>query len=395
MRRRPLFIVVAVAAALAACEIGLRAAARYSGYVRYQLSSPYTRNLVPDPERGFRTSPYTPGHDRRGYRNPEALDKADILAIGDSVTYGLGAFADGSWPRQLAQLEGTSVYNAGVGGYGPCEYIAVLNELLPLKPRVVIVGLYMGNDVGNAYASVYIQRRCRDFRSADPSVLAAIQQAEAKAAVSQLAAEYGDVRADENEGGWMQQSALYSLGRSLVYAIATRNQLPNREGRPDSYETAAAEPFRVPMPSPPAFRTVFREPRLELLAIDQDDVRMAEGLRVALRAIDDLDSRASVGGAKTLVAVLHSKAYSLSPVIREQPEALRRQFERQIAEEERATQAVLAALQARGLHLVDTGEAMRAAAAEGRMLFHDSDDSHPTAQGYAVIAKAIQAALPR
>ena len=46
---------------------------------------------------GKRVSPYYPGHDPRGSRNERALANADILAIGDPLTYGFAA------PRFLAQ----------------------------------------------------------------------------------------------------------------------------------------------------------------------------------------------------------------------------------------------------------------------------------------------------
>src|SRR5690242_11593400 len=110
-----------VVASLAFCEAALQGAARLSPFVRYQLSPPLLRNAVPDRVLGYRLSPFTPGHDRHGYRNEASASarRQGIVAIGDSMTYGLGAFPDGAWPQQLEGLTHWPVYNAGVGGYGP------------------------------------------------------------------------------------------------------------------------------------------------------------------------------------------------------------------------------------------------------------------------------------
>ncbi len=52
---------------------------------------------------------------------------------------------DQSWPYVLGKLTGRSVYNMGMGGYGPNQYFYLSNtKALALKPRVIIWGLYMG-----------------------------------------------------------------------------------------------------------------------------------------------------------------------------------------------------------------------------------------------------------
>ncbi len=392
-RRRLVYTLLALLFSVGLCEELLRVAARSSAFVRYQLSSPLTRNLVPDRALGYRMSPYTGGHDRRGYRNDSAADHYDVLALGDSVTYGLGAFSAGSWPRQLEHLSGRSVYNAGVGGYGPCEYLLVLDELLPLKPTVIIVGLYVGNDIGNAYASVYIQNRCSDLATHDPLVLTAIEAANRHSALSELAAVYGESRPAPPTV--LERSAVYGLARSLHYALTTRNQLPNREGRADSFEAAARLPFRVAMASPPAFRTVFRDPRLDLLAVNLEDARMSEGLRITLAALERIRAKAAVNGASLFVALLHSKPFAMAQLIEQQGPDVKRQFEPLIHWEGEVTNGLVAGLSDLAIPTIDTGPALRQAIAGGLMPFHDSDDTHPTDRGYGVIAAVIRQAIGR
>jgi hypothetical protein len=104
--------------------------------------------VIDDPELVWRFRPRAYAEiDDRGYRNPEALVKADIVAIGDSQTYGYNAFSQDSWPGQLARMTGKRVYNMGVGGWGPAQYYRVLDEALALDPETVVLGFYFGNDL--------------------------------------------------------------------------------------------------------------------------------------------------------------------------------------------------------------------------------------------------------
>ena len=43
----------------------------------------------------------------------------------------------------LAKLSGESVYNMSLGGYGPIQYLYLLQNLaVKLRPKTVIVGFY-------------------------------------------------------------------------------------------------------------------------------------------------------------------------------------------------------------------------------------------------------------
>lgn len=289
--KRFAFIIVSVVLGLVICEGALRLSARYSPFLSSQLRPPQTRNLLPDRVLKFRMSPYAPGHDRRGYRNEVALQQADVLALGDSWTYGLGAHADGTWPHQLQVPSERSVHSAGVGGYGPCEYLGVLDELASLRPATVLAGLYLGNDIGDAYASVYLLRRCSNLATSDRAVLRAMAEADRSSTLRELGTQLGDVRADPP--GPAERTALGRLFRAVHYQLATRDLLPNRKGRPATFEAGASQPFRVPVDSPRASRTVFRDPHLDALAVDVDDPRMAEGLRITFAALEQIRLKAA------------------------------------------------------------------------------------------------------
>ena len=60
------------------------------------------------------------------------------------------------------------VINAGVGGTGPHNYLAMVQKYLDLQPDVVIAGLYVGNDFMNALVhSDFITKRKTRGRDAD------------------------------------------------------------------------------------------------------------------------------------------------------------------------------------------------------------------------------------
>lgn len=85
--------------------------------------------------------------DQRGFRNKKALQKADIVVIGDSFTEGIFVDDEKTWPALLAQKTQLQVYNLGVSGAHPTHYYENLKRFgIPLKPKIVICMLYELND---------------------------------------------------------------------------------------------------------------------------------------------------------------------------------------------------------------------------------------------------------
>jgi hypothetical protein len=94
-----------------------------------------------------------------GFRGPDFPARKGgrprILAVGDSFTFGWGVEEDEAWPRRLervlAEEHGVAaeVINAGfAAGYYPDTYYLWLVERgLALDPDLVVLGLYIGNDL--------------------------------------------------------------------------------------------------------------------------------------------------------------------------------------------------------------------------------------------------------
>jgi hypothetical protein len=80
-------------------------------------------------------------YDTWGFRNQKVASSVEIVAIGDSHTFGNCAKMIESWPYVLGRLTGRSVYNMGLGGYGPNQYHYIFKtEALRLKPHGMELG---------------------------------------------------------------------------------------------------------------------------------------------------------------------------------------------------------------------------------------------------------------
>lgn len=164
---------VSVAVALGATELVLRLApGLLSEQAKLRISwqeqrQSHVERTRPDSVIGFLYAPF--GHDvirrggvefsyttdRDGFRNAgDAPDTAEVVAVGDSWTFGFGVNDSVAWPRLLADsLQPLRVRNLGLIGSGPGEYTLVLQRFgLPLHPRVVLYGVYPGNDLDDQEA---------------------------------------------------------------------------------------------------------------------------------------------------------------------------------------------------------------------------------------------------
>src|SRR5688572_14613378 len=137
-----------LAVAVILCEVVARSVLNPADYLSVKTLS--------DDVLGQVVAPSAKGFDQWGFRNAAVPERADIVAIGDSHTYGNTATMEDSWPLVVGRLSGQRVYNMGLGGYGPNQYYALLTtRALSLKPRTIVCGLYMGDDFENAYLITY------------------------------------------------------------------------------------------------------------------------------------------------------------------------------------------------------------------------------------------------
>ena len=86
-----------------------------------------------------------------GFRDIGAIRPTYAVAVGDSFTWGTYVEAEQTWPEQLQAEVGAPIINLGVLGYGPIQYQIITQKYgLPLEPRLVLWGIFSGNDFVNS-----------------------------------------------------------------------------------------------------------------------------------------------------------------------------------------------------------------------------------------------------
>lgn len=109
-------------------------------------------------------------HDILGFRNRAVPDTADVIAIGDSQTYGVNATLEETWPSRLAARLGAKrrgVYSMAIGGWGAVQYSQMVRYAIHFHPRVIVVAFYTGNDPLESFVVAYSDDRWKALRPDD------------------------------------------------------------------------------------------------------------------------------------------------------------------------------------------------------------------------------------
>lgn len=162
---RALVLFASTALSLLAAELGLRLLLSPRYYPPFQLEARRHYALVPGAQREYRRTAIN-GGERILYRVNSAGFRGEELAVGHAVirvvVYG-DSFIQAEYSelphtfaerleRRLAEASGRAVevVNAGVAGYGPDQILRRMEaELSSLRPDLVLVALFAGNDFGD------------------------------------------------------------------------------------------------------------------------------------------------------------------------------------------------------------------------------------------------------
>lgn len=325
---------------------------------------------VEDDSLPFALVPNSAGHDAWGYRNARVPQKADIVALGDSWTYGNAAAASESWPSWLERATGKTVYNLGVYGYGPTDYLHLLKlRGLALHPELIIVGLAK-SDFHEAYTSVYTHDEWAYLRSSAHVYEAIPERVRGGGRLMDV------WRSNRN---WLRAN-------SMLYQVIERGPIGRAVNR-RADRARADNPEACVLQTSPPFPTYFR---VSSRAMDLRDPRIAEGLRLSLAVLREISQEAARRGIRTLVALFPTKATIYQGFMAETAKvSCLEKLERAIESELEIDSRVKAYLDAHGIDYVDTLPALRDAVNE-RRIFLPSLDVHPNGEGYRVISERIE-----
>jgi len=370
-------IVYGIVIGLFLAEQGARALAKTSFRANtYSANNPLANDIVPDPNLGWRSLPNVNSQDANGYRNPAVPQQADIVALGDSETWGQNAGWNESWPQVLGQLAGESVYNMGISGYGPPQYWELTPTALTYSPRRVVVGVFLGNDLHDAYHMVYLYPQFSAYRSENPDPSWST-----------------DPIADRGQG---YSTALAQFRQRHDVRIWLRTNLmllrflmPEPGNGDADWAWALANPDVGATYENGTVRTVF-DPGQRFQAVDLGESRNLEGQRLTEVFLNMAYQQVTSQGAQFLVVLIPTKesVYAKAMAGHMSPA-----YEQVVNMETIVRDKLTAYFEANAIPFVDSLPDLQAAVANNDVIYPPDMDEHFVAAGYAVIGQAAYQAL--
>ena len=350
------------------------------------------RHLSYDPVLRYKIEPHSAGHDSLGYRNKYVPERADIVTLGDSQTYGESSPAKYSWPSILGSLTGKETYNMGVSGYGPAEYFYLLgNVALEFKLEAVVVGFYLGNDLADAYAAVYTVERWGYLRKPaggrgpedrEEAVADDAPRAEEAPPVKKPLV-YELKRRIYGAAGWFaENSVLYRVVTASYLGDGIRQKMMLDRG--EKITMVDVEEYGIHTGFTPVRR-------LEALDLDKEDVR--EGLALALGFFGDMNELAEENGVRFLVVILPTKESVFGEFI-EGNTALQYsgEIDRLLLNERRVSAEAESYFDEHGIPYLDLLGPLREAALR-EQIYPNNYSGHFNRNGNRVIAESIKRRL--
>jgi lysophospholipase L1-like esterase len=335
--------------------------------VDYLMATP-----VFDPILGRRLEPGASGNDQWGFRNREVPHRVDVVTIGDSQTYGVGLPRLSSWPAQLSEFTGLQVYNAALGGYSPVQYHELLRRYaLRLNPSVIVVGFYFGNDLLEAYRTVYALPHNAALRRKDVPPL--------KSHVPTRSSKSRSVRLRR----WLSShSVLYRVTlSSILQGYAQPAELILRQDGNDLVRFHHGT-------SSTAFTPAYR-----LRALDLDSPAVREGLRLSLVHFELMARLCDTAGVAFFIALIPTKERVYQSLIEADPKLRQHAVLRELlTQEDEVDKSVRRFLQERGISYIDLLPPLKDAVSH-TAIYRPDDDGHPIAAGYSVIAREVARAI--
>ena len=312
--------------------------------------------------RDFRAANHTDGY---GFRNAWPWPaRAEIVTVGDSLTFGYGVEDDQAWPALIVRkLSPNRLINLGLNGAGPHQYLRVYETFgRSLRPKVLLVGFFVRNDFWDA------DMFDRWLKLGAPGSYL-------------LWRDFGRPR-----------STSLNLNQpigDLVVSVLWRCHLLASNSRLYNFLQHVRKSLRTYLRGySPSQLKFFQAPDGTQLQLDIEDftnkVRIGQpghrAFAISVEALQRLDSIARANGTSILIVLQPSKEEVYLPLVGETT------FD---ADPGRPLRVKLKEL---GIPYIDLLPDFRARAAKGDALFFEVD-GHPNARGYALIAELVVAHL--
>ncbi len=365
-------LLVTVAVSLVLCEFAARLFLNPSDFLRLEVVNDPILGAVPSPSA-------LAGFDKWGFRNRNVPDRVDIVAVGDSHTYGNTARMVDAWPFVLGQLSGQKVYNMGLGGYGPNQYFYLSNnKAFQLKPKTIIWGLYMGDDFENAFTLTYGLDYWKSLRVlSDQKVEANIWET------------------GPGPETWHKKIRTWLSRHSILYQLIFHTGFGGRVKGDVQIENAAqlypgvATSLIVPDKH---IKEAFR-PRAVLFGLDQDDPHVREGMRITFELLKQMNENCRKNNVQFGVVVIPTKEMVFAGYLENNPQIpMDDWINKLLANERIAREQLFKFMSDQGIPYVDPLPDLRNSIGQG-LYAASAGDMHPNKNGYHVIGEAVAAHL--
>jgi hypothetical protein len=358
---------ISVAVALVLAELGARFVLNPADFLRLEVVHDDILGAVPSPSA-------LAAFDRWGFRNPKVPETADIVAVGDSHTYGNTARMVDSWPYVLSRLSGRQVYNMGLGGYGPNQYFYLSKtKALTLKPKMIIWGLYMGDDFENAFSLTYGLDYWKDLRILPP------QKVEANIWEGPPT----DTGSRKVRVWLSRHCVIYQLAFHAGFGGRVKGdiQIRNAAELYPGYATSINIPEKHILE---AFR-----PKAVLFGLDQDNLNVREGMRITFELLKQMDEICQQNHIQLVVVVIPTKEMVFSEYLEHNSKVpMDDVIDKLLVSERSARAQTFQAMADDKIPYVDPLPALKKSVGEG-LYTSSAGDMHPNRNGYRVIGEAV------
>lgn len=388
--KRVFFTLLIVVVSMLFLELFFAAFSFFSPKVNdfFSFSSPL---FVPDERLGVRPRPGYGDHDDKGFRNLTIPREVEIVALGDSQTYGMGVNAQDAWPRQLEQRSTQRVYSMAFGGYGPAHSLILWDEALEFQPHTILEAFYFGNDFADVYEIIYNSSlpELNAYRSIDQEVLSIISNLENEQSIRE------QVVILKNSGGTsgFMSSMVTLSGKSRLVALQRKAWHIWRDFLADyrpvdpwekSKKFATNHPEYCQILEEGAVRTILT-PEYRILALNIDDARIREGIRLSRLILKKMNDDAKAKNKRFVTVIIPTKEFIFHPFAVDNSERLAKIY----AVEAKLRDEMILYFQANKIEFIDTLAALRNQISIGKQPYPVTHDGHPNSEGHEAIADAI------
>jgi len=360
-------LVASVGFGLLVSEFAARLFLNPSDFLRVEMVGDPVLEAVPSPSA-------MAGLDRWGFRNPKVPETSDIVAVGDSHTYGNTARMVDAWPYVLGELTQRQVYNMSRGGYGPNQYFYLSQtKALTLKPKMIIWGLYMGDDFENAFSITYGLHYWSYLRKLPP------QKVEANIWESDTNPTRG------------KRIRIWLSGHSVLYQVVFHTGFGERVNGDIQIRNAAQlypgldESLIIPEKN---IEEAFR-PKAMLFGLNQDDPHVREGMRITFELIKQMNEICQQNHIQFVIVVIPIKEMVFSEYLAHNSSLpLHDVTDKLLVDAFSAQEQTFQFLAENNIPYVDPLPALKKSVGQG-LYYHGATDMHPSGNGYRVIGEAV------